>query len=166
MLRWLGLITFSAALGACGAALTTEQRHKPYSVVTGDLELVKYATDFRKDCLTYLSAQKCRLPHEINMQYFPQEQEPDKRGYAELFGYGNTVYKADVRISDYLKRPAFSNSLLTTVYHELFHAWFSLEHDDSSLSIMNSVGYFWDDNKIAKDFQYYVKKEFDRVRNK
>lgn len=100
------------------------------------------------------------------MGYFPMKAHPDKRGYAEIWGRGNVVHWVDVRIADYLQTSLWKDGFARTVYHELFHAWFQLDHDDSSLSIMNSVAYYEDDMIIAKDFDYYVAKEFDRVKHK
>lgn len=152
---------------ACGAPTSARKEPpRPAPTIVGDESLIKYAKQFQQDCHVYLSAKDCRIPHKITMKYFPAEEEPDKRGYAELSGYDNNIHIANVRISDYLASAAFKDALLVTVYHELFHAWFSLEHDDTSRGIMNSVGYFVDDVIIVENFDTYVEKEFKRVRNK
>lgn len=148
------------------SVLPTQEPAKPVHTLTGDASLLKMAARFKQDCLNHMTEVQCRLPHKITMQYFPRDKHPDKRGYAELWGRKDTVHWVDVRIADYLQSSLWKEGLLVTVYHELFHAWFQLDHDDSSLGIMNSTAYFEDDLTIAENFNHYVAKEFDRVKHK
>jgi len=168
-MRQYAIFLCSFGFGACGSIaeiLPPQEPAKPVPTILGDASLLKFAAQFKQDCLNNLSEVQCQLPHRITMQYFPQAKHPDKRGYAQLWGRKNTIHFAEVNIADYLQSSLWKEGLLVTVYHELFHAWFNLDHDDASLGIMNSTAYFEDDLIIAKDFQHYVSKEFARVKHK
>lgn len=125
-------------------------------------ELLNVAKQFVNDCKLYLPAQRCRLPYRISLSYFSAQKHPEWRGYAEQWGKGSTVMEVRIGIADYLK--VWKDSLKVVEYHELFHAFFNLEHDDTSFGIMNTTGNFVDDKHLLSDFDYYVKKEFDRVK--
>lgn len=125
-----------------------------------------FAHRFQQDCIRFLSKQKCNLPHKISLKYFPYKKHPDRRGYAELWGRKDVIQWADVQIADYLQSSVYKESLLVTVYHELFHAWFDLDHTEDGISIMNSVAYYDVDLLIENDFDFYLSKEFERVKYK
>lgn len=135
-------------------------------VVTGNEKLLPYVTRFQKDCVRFLSEGQCKLPYKITLDFFPAKKYPDRRGYAEMWGRGKTTHWVDVRIADYLQSSIWRDALLVTTYHELFHAWFNLDHDNTGLGIMNSVAYNDVDTLIVEDFDYYLGKEFDRVKHK
>lgn len=163
MRSWLTILICTTILGACGSLVYDPRPVVPTPVMlTEDPDLKAAARSFLKDCRRFVSVDGCKIPHRITLSYFPAKSHPDLRGVAEMWGRGTTITEVKVGIADYLA--VFKDNLKIVVYHELFHAMFQLEHDDSSFGIMNTSGNEWEDKIILADFDYYVEKEFNRVK--
>lgn len=137
---------------------------RPVPTLVAEGELREVATQFIADCKKHLIAQRCQLPYRITMSYYPEQKQPMTRGYAEQWGRGSVITEVKIGIVDYLQ--TWKDSLKVVAYHELFHAFFNLDHDDTSFGIMNTSGNFIDDKYLLEDFDYFVKKEFNRVKHK
>lgn len=165
MRSWFAIFICAITLGACGNLIYDPRPVAPTPVLLAeDPTLKSAAREFLKDCRRFLVAEGCKIPHRISVTYFPAQKHPTYRGFAEMWGRGNKITEVKVGIADYLA--FFRDNLKIVVYHELFHAFFDLEHDDSSFGIMNTTGNEWDDKHILADFDYYVEKEFARVKHK
>ena len=163
MRYYVGVAIGAFAFGACGAAVIETPPPMPRKVlVTNESTLKEIATDFVKDCYRYIGKERCALPYRINLAYFEPEEQPDLRGYAQPWTYRNVVGKVHIGIVSYLKDNPTSLKVVT--YHELFHAYFELDHDDTKLGIMNTYGNALWDGLIMEDFQHYVAEEFYRVK--
>ena len=135
---------------------------RPVPTLVAEGELREVAVQFIDDCKKYVAVQRCRLPYRISMHYFSAQAHPAWRGYAEQWGKGTVIAEVKIGIADYLQ--TWKDSLKVVAYHELFHAFFNLDHDDTSFGIMNTSGNFRDDKHLLSDFDYYVEKEFNRVK--
>lgn len=163
MRYYIGIAFGAFTFGACGAAIIeTPPPMPPKVLTTSDSALKEIATDFVKDCYRYLGKERCALPYQIKLAYFAPEEEPDLRGYAQQWTYKDVVGKVHIGIVSYLKDTPTSLKVVT--YHEMFHAYFELDHDDTRLSIMNTYSNPVYDNLLMEDFQYYVAEEFYRVK--
>lgn len=120
-----------------------------------DARLQYDITEFFHTCMAYFHRSKC-MP-EVDIEIKVVNLEDTTLGTCTIYP-GDTVLKIVIDKS-LLNNPPLRKMV---VYHELMHCVFDVDHYEDDIDLMNAQSLHEDE--IIKNFPYYVKRAFERIR--
>lgn len=121
-------------------------------------ELQDQVFEYLADCQRHLHTHRCNqlIELKVKVQKLP---EPNQLGICQMF-YPPHDYKRYIYISPDVVGTDLQKLVL---YHEMTHCLFDEDHYDTKIDIMNSYVYSNKAAHIYKNWDFFLKKMFERI---